>query len=134
MHLGMDVRVGLGGWRSDQPSSMTTIRNLCTIMAGDKPISLPLEVQSKARNIKSYSFSLPNGDRLIALWTDGVAVDADPGVEATLLLPGFSSQKVTGIDVLNNFEQQMVTDTETGNQVIHKLLVKDYPIILRLMP
>jgi hypothetical protein len=82
----------------------------------------------------SYSFSLPNGDQLVALWTDGVAVEEDPGVPATLTLPGFSAQKVVGIDVLNGFEQQIITSMEDGNVVIRNLLVKDYPIILRLTP
>ena len=80
----------------------------------------------------SYSFSLTNGDKLLALWTDGVAVDDDPGINATLTFPGFSAQKVTGIDVLNGFEQELVTSMEDGNLVIPNLLVKDYPTILRL--
>ncbi len=71
-------------------------------------------------------------DELLALWTDGVAVDNDPGIEATLTFPGFSAQKVVGIDVLHGFEQQIITSTEDGSLVISNLLVKDYPIILRL--
>jgi len=67
------------------------------------------------------------------LWTDGVAVDDDPGVKATLISPGFSAQKVMGIDVLNGFEQQLVVNIENGNLLIHNLLVKDYPIIIRLI-
>ena len=110
------------------------IHNLATIMSGARPTSLPIEIESEATNIRSYSFSLTNGDRLLALWTDGVAVDNDPGVEATLTLPGFSEQRVVGIDVLNGFEQELVTSPEDGNLVIQNLLVKDYPIILRLTP
>jgi hypothetical protein len=91
-----------------------------------------VEIQSEATNIRSYSFSLPNGDRLVALWTDGVAVEDDPGVAATLIVEGLAAQKVMGIDVLNGFEQQLVTSIEDGNLVIRNLLVKDYPIILRL--
>ncbi len=77
---------------------------------------------------------MPNGDKLLALWTDGIAVDDDPGVEATLTLSGFSAQKVAGIDVLHGFEQQMMIDVVDGNLVIRNLLVKDYPIIFRIKP
>ena len=42
--------------------------------------------------------------------------------------------KVVGIDVLNSFEQELAISTEDGNTVIHSLLVKDYPVILRLSP
>ena len=81
----------------------------------------------------SYTFVLPNGDTLVALWTDGVAVDDDPGVSATLTFPGSSVQSVIGIDVLHGFEQELIIETENGNLVIRSLLVKDYPIILRLI-
>ena len=44
----------------------------------------------------------------------------------------FVVQKVIGIDVLNGFEQELIAETENGNLVVRDLLVKDYPIILRL--
>ena len=101
-------------------------------MEGNRPITLPIEIQSEATSIVTYGFSLPNGDKLLALWTDGVAVDDDPGIEVTLTFPGFSDQKVVGIDVLHGFEQELVMSTEDGNLAIENLLVRDYPIILRL--
>lgn len=135
MHLGMDVTVGHGGaFPEEMPSSLSTVKNLCTIMAGAKPISLPIKIQSEATNIRSYGFSLPNGDKSLALWADGVAIDDDPGIEATLMVPGLSAEKVIGIDVLNGFEQQVITNVEGGDLVISNLLVKDYPIILRFTP
>jgi len=103
-------------------------------MAGTRPITLAVEIESEATNIMSYGFTLPNGDMLFAMWTNGVAVDDDPGVKTTLTFPGLSAQKVIGIDVLNGFEQEMTIDVEDGNLVIQDLLVKDYPIILRLTP
>jgi len=132
MHLGMDVIVSQC-LLTNKPQLFHTRQNLCTIMAGTEPVSLPIEIQSEATNIRSYSFSLPNGDKLLALWTDGVAVDDDPGIEATLTLPDFSAQKVVGIDVLIGFEQQLITSIEDGNLVIRNLLIKDYPIILLLL-
>lgn len=68
----------------------------------------------------------------LSLWTDGVAVDDAPGIEATLTTLGLSAPKVVGIDVLHGFKQELITSTEDGNLVIRNLLVKDYPIILRL--
>lgn len=132
LHLGMDVTAQVRLIPDFGHLETRTIQNLCTIMAGNKPMSLPVAIQSEATNIKSYGFSLPNGDNLFALWTDGVAVDDDPGTPATLVFPRLSAQKVMGIDVLHGFEQELITDAEDGNLVIHNLLVKDYPIILRL--
>ena len=92
----------------------------------------PVESESEAENIMTYGFSLPNGDHLFALWTNGTAVDDDPGISATLTFPGTSAQKVIGIDVLHGFEQELIIEMENGNLVIRNFLIKDYPIILRL--
>ena len=131
IHLGSDIAAGV------MPDSRlnvinTTIRNLSTIMAGANPIDSIVEIESDATDILSYSFSLPNGDSLIALWTNGAAVDNDPGIPATLTFPGFSAEEVVGIDPIFGFEQQMIATVENGNLVVRDLLVKDYPIFLRL--
>jgi hypothetical protein len=36
------------------------------------------------------------------------------------------------MDVLYGFEQPLITSSENGNLVIRDLLIKDYPIILRI--
>jgi parallel beta-helix repeat protein len=133
MHLGMDISVT----NNTTPSSFLSrrfadaaITNLCTIMAGAETASLPVEIETAATNIMSYGFSLSNGDYLFALWTDGAAIDDDPGVIATLTFPSFSAGEVVGIDALYGFEQQIKANMEDGNLVVHNLFVKDYPIIL----
>ena len=128
----MDVTVQPGGVSAYREVSFRTIQNLATLMAGAEPENLPVEIESQATDIMSYSFSLPNGDRLFALWTHGTASDDDPSINATLIFPGLSAGEVVGIDVLYGFEQEMMTETEDGNLVIRDLLVKDYPIILVL--
>jgi hypothetical protein len=133
MHLGVDITAGLAGTSHDLDlPKMRAIQNLCNIMAGTEPTNLPIEIQSEAINIKSYSFSLSNGDKLVALWTDGVAVDEDPGVKAKLIIPNFSAQKVVGIDVLEGFKQLIIKNDENGNLVIQNLIVRDYPLILHI--
>jgi hypothetical protein len=132
VNLGMDVGVGVGGESSLRRESFTVVQNLCTLMAGAKPKSLPLEIQSQATNIKGYGFSLPDGDQLLALWTDGVAVDDDLGISSTLTIPGFADWNATGIDVLNGFEQKLITGNDNGNLIIQGLLIKDYPLVIRL--
>jgi hypothetical protein len=127
MHLGMDIGVGA----FDENSA---VRNLCTVMAGAEPVTLPVQVESTVTNTVSYTFSLPDDKRLVTLWTDGIAVEHDPGVSSTVTLPGFAHHTVVGIDVLHGFEQQAITSEEDGDLVIRDLLMKDYPIILRVSP
>ena len=128
----MDVGTGVGFLHPDAPWSTPTVRNLTTVMAGNKPLELAVEIKTDAANLMRFGFSLPNGDRLFALWTDGAAVDNDPGVPSTLTFPATSAQKVIGIDVLHGFEQELIIEMENGNLVIRNFLIKDYPIILRL--
>jgi hypothetical protein len=125
MHLGMDIDIGLG-------SGFYVIRRLSTLMAGAEPAELPIEIQSTATNILSYTFTLPDGSYMVGLWTNGIASEFDPGIETTVTVPGFSASEVIGIDILSNLEQELITETENGDLVIRNLLVKDYPIILRI--
>lgn len=135
MHLGMNITTGMAGISHEMDiPKMIVIRNLCTIMAGTKPIKMPIEIQSKATNIRSYSFSLPDGDKLLALWTEGIASDDDSGINGTITLHGVTSLKVIAMDVLNSFEQELIASVEDGSLVIRDFLIKDYPIILRLSP
>lgn len=126
MHLGMDIDIGATG-------PYFLLRNLCTVMSGAEPVNLPIEIQSTATNIVSYTFSLDDGGYLVALWTDGIAVDDDPGIETTVTIPGFSASEVIGIDILNSLEQELITETVNGNLIISSLLVKDYPILIELI-
>jgi hypothetical protein len=105
-------------------------------MAGAEPVTmtLPIQIQTTITNTRSYTFTMPTGDHLLALWSDGVAVDEDPGITVTLTLPGFWDERVTGVDVLHGFEQPIIASAEDGALLVEDLLVRDYPLILRLIP
>jgi hypothetical protein len=135
MHLGMDVTAGVGSaliFDSHWVSTPFTVQNLSTIMAGAKVTSFPVKIDTDAGDVVSYTFSLPNGDKLVALWNNGVAVDDDPGVSSVVTIFGYSGWSVKGTDVLNGFEQELIAGNLNGNLVIQDLLIKDYPIIIRL--
>lgn len=127
MHLGLDIAVGPTG-------PYFILKCLSTAMAGAEPFNLPIEIQSTAENIESYTFSMLDGGTLVGLWTNGIAIDFDPGVESTVTIPGFTASKVVGIDVIYGIEQELNFQIVDGNLVIDNLLVKDYPILIRLEP
>ncbi len=132
INRGLDLWAGIGVGPTIPPV-WRTVQNLGATMAGARPDDLTARIESKAENIMSYGFSVPNGDRLFALWTNGIAIDDDPGESATLTFPDTSAQKVIGIDVLHGFEQELIFEVENGNLVIRNFLIKDYPIILRFI-
>lgn len=131
-HLGQNVTTGVANYENLRLASV--IRALCTVMADAEAEALPVVIESPATKIKYYGFTLSDGAHLVALWRDEGAVDDDPGVSAILTIPDITEHTVTGIDVLHGYQQQLVTSEEDGNLVIRDLLVKDYPLILRVTP
>lgn len=129
-HRGLGVNVTFNPFF--QKTFMSPLRNINTVLAGAEPADIPISLETTAENVRHYSFVLPDGSRLVALWTNGDAVDADPGINADLTFPGSIAHRVVGIDVFNGFEQEMNIETSGGNLVINNLMIKDYPIFLRL--
>ncbi len=118
---------------STVPSFFQTGPRLTTVMDGAQPIHLSVRIESEAADIASYGFSLPNGDRMLALWSDGPATDDDRGISAVLTFTRRSAESAVGIDVLKGFEQELITTREGPNLVIGNGIVKNYPIFVRLV-
>jgi hypothetical protein len=133
MHRGLGFWAGIGGRMYDTiPSFVEAAPRLSTVMDGAAPANLGVHIQTEAPDVTTYAFVLPNGDRMLALWTDGAAVDEDPGVPATLTFTGRSAEGAVGFDVLEGFQQALLTRQTKGRLVIDELLVTDYPIFVRL--
>jgi parallel beta-helix repeat protein len=130
MHLGLDYGIS-SAVNKGFPEPYYMVANLFTILAGTNPINLAEEIKCETEIIRSYGFTHPDGYIMLAYWNDNEAADNNPGVPAIIKLPGFTDKKVFGIDVLNGFEQELVTEAENDSLVIRNLLIKDYPIILR---
>jgi hypothetical protein len=134
MHQGKDITTGVAMPIPERSYNEAVIKNLGTLLAGAKPSNQSIEVKSTVTNVESASFSQPNGDTLVALWTDGIAVDEDPGVKADLTLRSFTAEDVIGIDLLNSVEQPLLMSSGYGDVSVQNLIVRDYPLILRLSP
>jgi hypothetical protein len=120
------------GLSSQRRIHFNTIRNIANVFSGVYAEDFAVEVQTESQNFKAFTFAGVDGSRLIAIWTDGIAVNDDTGIPSIIVLPGFSGWNATGIDILNGFEQKLISNNENGNLVFHDLLIKDYPIIIRL--
>lgn len=136
--LGHNVIAGFTGVRGSKEDAPTNpfvsraIRNISDIMAGAEATEMPIDLQGGDDDNVSYSFELPQGGVLIAVWRDGVAVDHDPGVPSTLVIPGQAGRTATVIDVLFGYEQELNATNEDGGLVIRDLLLMDYPVFIRL--
>jgi hypothetical protein len=132
LHFGNDIAAGIGGMTSLRHVHYNAIRNIANVFAGTHVDEFAIDIQTESKNFKAFTFAGTEGSNLIALWTDDAAVNDDPGIPSTITIPGFADWNATGIDILNGFEQKLITGDENGNLVIHDFLLKDYPIIIRL--
>lgn len=126
MHLGRDITASMNRGADN------ALRVLCTAMAGALPVDLTVQIQTTATNTMSYTFALPNDDYLVAYWNDSTAVEHDAGIRSMLIVPGFAGWNATAIDVLYGFEQELVSSNDDGDLIIRDILIKDYPVIIRL--
>jgi len=134
MNLGIDVAVTQQHLFLDQIIINNSISNLSTVMDLHETVDIPVEIEIDFDPIAYYTFSYPNGKKMLAIWTDGVAQSEDPGIPATITFPGLKAQAVTGIDVLHGFEQELIYEIDKENTIIRDFLVKDYPILIYVEP
>ncbi len=132
LHLGNGVNTGIGGVSSLRISHSQAIRGITNIFAGANADGFPVRVNSDALNTKLITFAKSDGSMLVALWTDGAAVDEDPGVESTITLPELAGWNATGIDILTGIEQPLLTEVDGGNLIIPGFYIRDYPMIIML--
>ncbi|MCK4901333.1 MAG: hypothetical protein KAS38_21295, partial [Anaerolineales bacterium] len=128
--LGMNVTINTGF----QVPYVGPIHNIADRLAGAEPTDMELSIEaSEGANVRYYTFSLPDGDKMVALWTNDIAVEDDSGVSVALMLSTFSAQKAIGIDVFQGYEQELIFELKNGGLVISNLIVKDYPILIKLI-
>ena len=129
MHRGLDITVTVSGMFPGKCPDVT--RRLCTILAGAEADDFPVVLHTESSEVVYYGFQLPNGDRLIALWSNGVAVDDDSGIVADITCQVAVSGAI-GLDVLNGYQQALDIEGGVKNTRIRGLYVPDYPILIRL--
>ena len=133
-HRGLDVNVTINTFF--QEPEMEAIRNLNNVLAGAEPtdgLEVTLDTSEEVPYLRKYTFTLPNGDALLAVWRNGPATEDDIGILSTLTIADVSASSVTGINVFDGFEQELNFETEDNNLLIHDLSLKDFPIFIKIV-
>jgi len=131
MHRGLGVLVSLALPASNE-EACKAVHNVNDVLAGAQPADLGILVRGDVADLQSYTFTYPDGDRLVAMWTNGPPSENEPGIPVTVVLPGLGFERVIGIDVLGGFTQELSAFLEENDLVIPRLVVRDYPIVLRI--
>ncbi len=137
-HIDRDVGLFRNGF-SSSPVSETqpqpayyVLRSLCTIFEDARAVPMRLEFSNKERALECWTFELPGGNRLVSVSLASNSADDSPDYPTDISFPEGTFVKAVGIDVLNGTAQDLSISRREGATVIRGMLVKDYPIIIRL--
>ena len=85
---------------------------------------------------EKHAFRLPDGKRLLAIWVPErsrkARLDDYAGVTVDIAMATDVPRQIVGIDMLNGREQVLRFDNKAGQIIVPDLIVKDYPLLLRL--
>ncbi|MBI4587109.1 MAG: discoidin domain-containing protein [Planctomycetes bacterium] len=137
-HIDRDVGLFRNTFSADPQSpsqpqpAYYVLRTLCTVFENARPAQLAVEFTHRERQFECWTFSLPNGNRLVSVSSTGNSQDNSPDYPTDISFPGAAFSRAVGIDVLNGKEQDLVVSSGGGSTILRGMLVKDYPIVVRL--
>ena len=105
-------------------------RNLATILDELEPAEFEYTVDRAPSNLEVFPLRSPNGSAL-ALWLGGRAQDQCEGIPVDVLLKG-PCRKAIGYDPMNGVAQELSVTQSGGNALLKGILVRDWPLIVRL--
>jgi hypothetical protein len=133
INRGMDISIGTSGTDAyGRPAEGNMIRNLAYLMDGwvAKPLTVTVEAQSD--QIRQYTFIDDNGSRYIAIWNDGEAGIVSKDTVCRITVKGMQVNTAEAWDPFTSLKQSLMIDTSNGNTVLDGILLKDYPIIIKI--
>jgi hypothetical protein len=95
-----------------------------------EPGTLEYSIERGPRNLEEYPLKAPDGMAL-ALWLGGHAKDRCDGAAVNLRVKA-ACRRATAYDPMNGVRQPLVVDTQGDSTVIRGVLVRDWPLIIRL--
>ncbi len=110
-------------------------RTLSTALEAVKGTTLPMTFSDKRRSVEYYGFSRSNGEKLVAFWLSGLMEEptGNTGVFSTdILIKGVKGQGATIIDLLNGTEKPLNVERTSDGEVLRKIKVQNWPMIIRL--
>ena len=107
------------------------MRNLATALENLQPDEFRCRVEGGPEGLLTFTLSQP-GERIVALWVGGLAVDTCSGKPAGVVVEGVYD-RVLGYDPLNGTQQKLRFEAGNNQTVVKNFLVKDYPLLLRFI-
>jgi hypothetical protein len=107
------------------------MRNLATALEDLQPAAFEWRAEGAPEDCECFGMARA-GERVVAVWQAGRAADACAGTPADVFVAG-PARRVIGYDPLNGVEQELLFESHGGETRVPGLLVKDYPLLVRLI-
>jgi len=109
------------------------LRNLITAMDEAKPLELEVAHSCAPGSLTVATFRQGENGVLVGLWLEGIATEGVTERPCDIHLATVDATSGWVIDILNGTEQALVMDDDGPGTRIPGVLVKDYPVLLRLV-
>ena len=118
---------------SPQPAYYV-MRTCCTVLEGLKPADFAVKVTPEISDLELYTFKDAKGQPVVALWAAIREQDDCPEkqIDVTFVDLAEDNIELLGIDILNGYQQLFQFERIDGNLHIPKIMVRDYPLVVRL--
>lgn len=133
INRGMSISIGTSGTDAhSRPAEGNMIRNLAYLMEGWEAEPLIVTVEAQSDQIRQYTFIDDNGSRYVAIWNDGEAEVMSMDTVCRITVNGMQAVTAEAWDPFTSLKQSLMIDTSKGNTVLDGILLKDYPIIIKI--
>jgi len=118
--------------RPAQPQPMYyVLRSISTALDGFRPAQFAA-TWSGDKQFDCYTFRRGNEELMLAAWIPGRTTDGVVEAKSDVTLPGVQAKRAWVTDVFNGTEQKLDITHNVGDTILKNVLVKDYPVFIRL--
>jgi hypothetical protein len=108
------------------------MRTLCTVLEAVQPAGIGATWSNRSVRVYAVGLRAKNGDRLLAAWLQERATDSGCAERTSLTVEAGDAVRAIAFDVLNGTEQALRIVRRDGGITIPDLVIRDWPIVIRL--
>jgi hypothetical protein len=108
------------------------LRTIAAVLDGVQPAALAVSF-SGSTAFDCYTFRRGENEAMAAVWMPGRTKEGLVEAECDVTFPAIKAQRAWAIDTLNGTEQELNVTSAGGGCVLRGILIKDYPVFLRLV-
>jgi len=116
-------------------------RTISTVVDDFRPAEFPVQFLGLSNEVyrnqsetefDCYTFRRSDKELLIATWIPGRAEDGIVEARSDITLPGVRAERAWTVDTMNGTEQELNLTHRGSDTVLSGMLIKDYPVFIRI--